>query len=80
MQAEHYHTSGSVAKTLGIPRWQLAYFIERGIVPDASFHVPGRKLFTADDVKQIRRALAERKNSRRMSKQEAGYNHDLIDQ
>ena len=60
MQAELYHTSGGVAEELGISRWQLAYLIERGVVPDASFRVPGRRLFTNEDVERIRRALADR--------------------
>ena len=60
MQAERYRTSGGVAEALGIPRWQLAYLIERGLVPDASLRVPGRRLFSDDDVNRIRRALTER--------------------
>jgi hypothetical protein len=60
MQADRYRTSGGVAAELKIPRWQLAYLIERGVVPDASVHVPGRRLFSEEDVARIRRALAER--------------------
>jgi DNA-binding transcriptional MerR regulator len=60
MQPAIYRTIGAVADELRIPRWRLAYFIERGEVPDATVHVPGRRLFTAEDVERIRRALAER--------------------
>ncbi|MHB1425248.1 MAG: MerR family transcriptional regulator [Gemmataceae bacterium] len=63
MDSEHYYTSGTVAEALGIPRWQLAYLIERRIVPDASFQVPGRRLFTEEDINRIRQALAERAKS-----------------
>jgi hypothetical protein len=58
-----YHTLGPVAARVGMPRWQLAYLIERGAVPDASLRVPGRRLFTDGDVARIRQALAERANN-----------------
>jgi DNA-binding transcriptional MerR regulator len=60
MHAERYRTIGGVAETLGVPRWRLAYLIERGIVPDASVRVPGRRLFSDEDVSRIRLAIAER--------------------
>jgi DNA-binding transcriptional MerR regulator len=60
MQGETYQTIGGVATELGIPRWRLAYLIERGTLPDASVRVPGRRLFSEDDVARIRGALAER--------------------
>jgi hypothetical protein len=60
MKAGRYRTIGNVATALGIPRWQLAYLIERGAVPGASFQVPGRRLFTDGDVDRIRLALTER--------------------
>jgi DNA-binding transcriptional MerR regulator len=65
MQAERYRAIGDVAAALGLPRWKLAYFIERGVVPDASFRVPGRRLFSDEDVSRIRRAIAERANKSR---------------
>jgi DNA-binding transcriptional MerR regulator len=68
MPAERYRTSGAVAEAVGIPRWQLAYLIDRGVVPDASIRVPGRRLFTEEDVERIRRALAERAEARRQSR------------
>jgi DNA-binding transcriptional MerR regulator len=60
MQAEPYRSIGNVAAELDIPRWQLAYLIERGALPDASLRVPGRRLFSDEDVTRIRSALAER--------------------
>jgi DNA-binding transcriptional MerR regulator len=55
-----YLTIGTVAKQLGVVRWRLAYLIERGDVPGPSMVVPGRRLFTADDVRKIREALRGR--------------------
>jgi DNA-binding transcriptional MerR regulator len=60
-----YRTLGEVAAELGLPRWRLAYLVERGAVPDAALRVPGRRLFTADDVERIRQALAERASTDR---------------
>ena len=51
-------TSGTVARQLDLPRWQLLYLIERGQLPGPTFEVPGRKLFTEQDVEQIRKSLA----------------------
>jgi DNA-binding transcriptional MerR regulator len=59
MRPEHYLTIGSVAAEVGVPRWRLAYLIERGTVPGPSLQVPGRRLFSSDDVECIRRALIE---------------------
>jgi len=42
---------------VGIPRWRLAYLIERGNVPGPSLQVPGRRLFSEKDVDCIRKAL-----------------------
>jgi hypothetical protein len=64
MEVERYWTSGRVAAELGIPRWRLAYLIERGDVPGPSLQVPGRRLFTDQDVASIRRALAGRAATR----------------
>ena len=60
MQAERYRTSGGVAAELNMPTWKFLYMLGRGVIPDASVHVPGRRLFSEEDVARIRRALAER--------------------
>jgi len=57
MSAESYSTIGAVALQVGIPRWRLAYLIERGDVPGPSLQVPGRRLFSENDVECIRKAL-----------------------
>jgi DNA-binding transcriptional MerR regulator len=64
MPPTRYRTIGPVATEVGIPRWRLAYFIERGDVPGPSAQVPGRRLFSDEDVARIRRALAERSTTR----------------
>jgi hypothetical protein len=53
-----YSTIGTVAIRLGIPRWRLAYLIERGTLPGPSLQVPGRRLFSEADVERIQQAIA----------------------
>jgi DNA-binding transcriptional MerR regulator len=53
-------TIGAVAARLRLPRWRLAYLIERGDLPAPSVQVPGRRLFTESDVEQLRQLLAQR--------------------
>jgi hypothetical protein len=60
MATRSYSTIGPVATHLGIPRWRLAYLIERGDVPGPSLQVAGRRLFSNPDVERIREALARR--------------------
>ena len=56
-----YLTIGPVAAQLGLPRWRLAYLIDRGDLPGPSLQVPGRRLFCEQDVEGIKQALARRK-------------------
>jgi hypothetical protein len=63
MTETEYQTIGPVAAELEMPRWRLAYLIERGDVPGPSLQVPGRRLFTRADVEQIRLALVSRRGS-----------------
>ena len=51
-------TTGQAAALLDVPRWKLAYLIERGAVTSPSAVVPGRRLFTTRDIEQIRKELA----------------------
>ena len=59
LSTQHYLTIGGVPTQLGVPRWKLAYLIERGVVPGPSLQVPGRRLFTDGDIEKIRAALEE---------------------
>jgi DNA-binding transcriptional MerR regulator len=67
MMTPRYSTIGHVTDLLAIPRWKLAYLIERGDVPRPSLQVPGRRLFSEDDVKRIREVLVERGEARESS-------------
>jgi DNA-binding transcriptional MerR regulator len=60
MAEPRYSTIGHVADRLAIPRWRLAYLIDRGDVPGPSLQVPGRRLFSEDDIERIRQALEGR--------------------
>jgi len=53
-----YRTIGMVAAELSMPRWRLAYLIDRGDVPGPSLQAPGRRLFSEADVARIQQALA----------------------
>ena len=53
-------TSGEVARQNSIPRWFLLYLIEKQEIPDSSYSVPGRRLFTASDIDDIKEALRKR--------------------
>jgi hypothetical protein len=55
-----YRTIGMVAAELSMPRWRLAYLIDRGDVPGPSLQAPGRRLFSEADVARIQQALAMR--------------------
>jgi hypothetical protein len=52
--------SGEVAKQVDQPRWRLLYLIDRGVLPGPSHEVPGRRLFTPEDVKHIKDSLNSR--------------------
>jgi len=54
-----FFTIGEVAAALGLPRWRLAYLVERGVVSGPTVEVPGRRLFAAEQVDVIREQLAE---------------------
>jgi DNA-binding transcriptional MerR regulator len=60
MLNEAYSSIGAVADRIGIPRWKLAYMIERGDVPPPSLQVPGRRLFSERDIERIIQALEAR--------------------
>ena len=52
-------TIGEVAKKVGVDRWRLAYLIERGKLPPPSSKVPGRRLFSPENVERIRKSLEQ---------------------
>ena len=52
-----FMTIGQLAREVGMSRWRLAYLIERGELPPPSAEVPGRRLFSPEDVEKIKQAL-----------------------
>jgi DNA-binding transcriptional MerR regulator len=66
--------TGEVAALLGVPRWRLQYFIERGDVPGPSCILPGRRLFSDDDVNAIRQVLVARDDG---TAKDGGVHHEL---
>ncbi len=64
MPATSYQTIGAVAAELGVPRWRLAYLIDRGDLPGPSVQVPGRRLFSPEDVERLRLALSRHRPRR----------------
>ena len=59
MNAELLGT-GDVAKLLGVNRWKLMYWIERGDLPGPSQSLVGRRLFTPADVEAIQREYRQK--------------------
>lgn len=59
-----YHSSGAVAKRVGLERWKFMYLVERGDLPGPSMKVPGRRLFTEADIQKIEAALLARPQMR----------------
>jgi hypothetical protein len=57
---ESLFTSGEAAAALNLPRWRFLYLIERGDLPEPSYEVPGRRLFTSEDIERLKQALAAR--------------------
>jgi hypothetical protein len=58
-------TSGQAAMQVGLPRWRLLYLIEKGEVPGPSLEVPGRRLFTAGNIRDIACELEKRPELKR---------------
>lgn len=68
---QNLFTSGQVAARINLPRWQLLYLIEHGDLPGASVQVPGRRLFTVDDVHRIIEAMEERRTTEKRNANES---------
>lgn len=50
---------GEVARQLGVPRWRLAYLIERGALSGPTHEVPGRRLFSDEGINRLREELRQ---------------------
>ena len=51
--------TGAAAEELGIPRHRLIALLDSGRIPEPTLRLPGRRLFTTQDVERIRKALKE---------------------
>jgi hypothetical protein len=59
MPSGSYSTIGPVAQQVELHGWLLAYLIVRGCVSGPSLQVPGRRLFSEEDINRIRAVLNE---------------------
>ena len=59
---ENLFGSGEVARRVSLPRWRLIYLIDKGELPGQSLKVPGRRLFTEDDIRRIVAVLARQRD------------------
>ena len=57
MSLDPFKTTGEVARILGIPRWRLAYLLEKGDLEEPKMSVPGRRLFSEEDILRLRHRL-----------------------
>jgi DNA-binding transcriptional MerR regulator len=55
-----FYGSGDVARRVSLPLWKFLYFADRGLFPEPSIRVAGRRLFTEEDVQRIAAILANR--------------------
>jgi hypothetical protein len=53
-------TSGEIADAVGLPRSRFLYLVEHGDLPGPTHAVPGRRLFTVEDLEHIKRVLTSR--------------------
>lgn len=60
MNGTDFFSSGEVADALGLSRWKFLYHVDRGDLPGASLTVSGRRLFSSEQVENIKRAWAAR--------------------
>ena len=58
------HSTGEVARALGIRRYQLEYLIETGAVADTRTRVAGKRVWTDEHIRAIEEALAARERRR----------------
>jgi hypothetical protein len=62
-------SSGQVAVQVGLPRWWFLYLLDKGLLPGPSLQVPGRRLFTQEDIQRIGAALERRPELRRSERE-----------
>ena len=50
---DHIYSIGQVGRRLGVQPYRIAYAIEVGQLPEASFHFLHKRCFTDSDIKRI---------------------------
>ncbi len=50
---KNFFSMGEVARTTGIPCFRISYAITQGFIPEASFRLAGKRVFSDDDVARI---------------------------
>jgi len=50
-------STGEAARALGVPRWRLLHWLDRGVISEPAASVPGRRLFTPEEVAKLRETL-----------------------
>ena len=58
MNGTDFFSSGEVADAVGLSRWKFLYHVERGDLPGPTHTVAGRRVFSAEQVENIKRAWA----------------------
>ncbi len=59
---------GQVANTLGIPFYRIEYLLRAGKLPDKSVRIGGRRVWTEEQVDEMREQLEQYEKSRSKSK------------
>lgn len=65
--------TGAVATLLNIRRDRLIALLDWGKLPEPSVRVPGRRLFSAEDVEKLRVALKQLEDCRDTQKEEGTH-------
>lgn len=50
---DHIYSIGQVGKMLGVQAYKIAYAIETGQLPEASFHFLNKRCFLEKDIRRI---------------------------
>lgn len=50
---EHIYSIGQVGKMLGVQAYKIAYAIETGQLPEATFHFLHKRCFLEEDIKRM---------------------------
>ena len=60
MSDQQVYSTGAVAEQVQLPSWRLIYLIDSGTLPGSSIQVPGRRIFTSEDLRRIKEILQAR--------------------